>query len=257
MKFARKIFFGLLCASLLAACTNIVKNETPLAAAPDKSVVNQNKKERIDALNNSVFCISVRVKGKDFNGKYSVGTAFLIGGGLLASALHVQTKAGELAGEFNKGTSQIVAWKTLPSGDYVEFPIELFVSDKNSDLAIYRFDDADIKTNPKFSGIKPLMLAENLPPIGEEVVAIGYYGDYQFPFNSIGNVSMIDKNEDIFSDITIMPGNSGAPVCSLETGEVLGITVSVLDLGNETVRFGIAKRAAKMRELLQKLEKKN
>ena len=44
-----------------------------------------------------------------------------------------------------------------------------------------------------------------------------------------------------------------APVCDLETGEVLGVTTDVLDLGNETVRYGIAKRASKLRELLQKL----
>ena len=105
--------------------------------------------------------------------------------------------------------------------------------------------------------MKPMALAENLPLIGEEVVSIGYYGDYEFPFNSIGNVAMIDKNEEILSDLTIMPGNSGAPVCNLETGEVLGVTISVLDLGNETVRFTIAKRASKLKELLQRLEKKS
>ena len=65
---------------------------------------------------------------------------------------------------------------------------------------------------------------------------------------------MIDKNEDIFSDLTLMPGNSGAPVFDLETGEVLGVTTDVLDLGNETVRYGIAKKSAKLRELLQKLQ---
>ncbi len=47
--------------------------------------------------------------------------------------------------------------------------------------------------------MKPLTLAENLPPIGKEVISIGYYGDYEFPFNSIGNVAMIDKNEEILA----------------------------------------------------------
>ena len=50
-----------------------------------------------------------------------------------------------------------------------------------------------------------------------------------------------------------MPGNSGAPIGSLETGEVLGVTTDVLGLGNETVRFGIVKRAVKLRGILQKL----
>lgn len=255
MKIPRKIFLCLLCASLLASCADTGNLES--LAATDNSISNLRKKERIAALNDSVFCISVVVKGKSFEGKPSVGTGFIVGNGLLASALHVETKAVELSRTFQKNTSKIVAWKTLRTGERVEFPIELFVSDKNSDLAVYRFDDKILKENPKFSAIKPLILAENLPPIGEEVLAIGYYGTYEFPFNSLGNVAMIDKNEEIISDITIVPGNSGGPICSPETGEVLGITISVLDLGNETVRFGIAKRASKLKELLKKLEKKN
>lgn len=189
--------------------------------------------------------------------KFSVGTAFLIEGGFLASAFHVQTKAAQLARQFETKNYEIIAWKTFQTGEYIQFPIELFVSDKNTDLALYRFDNKALKEHPKASLMKPLKLAENLPPLGEEVVSIGYYGDYEFPFNSIGNVAMIDKNEEILSDLTIMPGNSGAPVCALETGEVVGVTISVLDLGNETVRFTIAKRASKLRELLQRLEKKN
>jgi S1-C subfamily serine protease len=255
MKISRKIFLCLLCASLLASCAGEIKHEP--AAVSASSAPNQTKKERINALNDSVFCISIIVKGKKFEKNFSVGTGFIVGNGYLASALHVQTKAGQLAKEFEKNTYRLVARKTFQTGEYLEFPIELFVSDENTDLAVYRFDDRALRENPKFSAIKPLTLAENLPPLGEEVVAIGYYGDYELPFNSTGNISMIDKNEDIFSDVTIIPGNSGGPICSLETGEVLGITVSVLDLGNETVRFGIAKRASKLKELLQKLERKN
>ncbi len=257
IRFSQKFVFCLICLSFLTSCTTQGKVEPPSAIqqpGPDRT---QNKKERIDRLSASVFCISIVSKGNNFKNKYSVGTAFLVGKGLLASALHVQAKAGELSKTFKSNEYEMIAWKTFDAVDYIHFPIELFVSDKTTDMAIFRFDDKILKENPKFSMIQPLTLAENLPAVGDEVIAIGYYGDYQFPFNSVGNVSMIDKNDDIFSDVTIVPGNSGAPICSLETGEVLGITVSVLDLGNETVRFGIAKRASKLRELLQRLEKKN
>jgi S1-C subfamily serine protease len=172
---------------------------------------------------------------------------------LIASAFHVQTKAEEMVGKFAKLTSKIVAWKKFNTGGVVEFPIEIVVSDEKSDLAIYRFDFKTLQEQQKFAAVKPLVLAADLPPLGEEVLSIGYYATYEFPFNSIGNVSMIDKDEDIVSDLTLMPGNSGAPVCSLESSEVLGVTTDVLDLGNESVRFGIAKRAAKLREILQKL----
>lgn len=252
-KNSRKIFLFLIVSLFLFSCANT--NEENKLQAQKNGETNQSKKDRIAALGKSVFCISIIVKGRNFENKYAVGTGFLVGSGWLASAEHVHIKAGQLAKDLHNDAYELVAWKEFENGDYLQFPIELFVSDKNTDMAIFRFDDKDFKTNPKFSGIKSLALAEKLPPLGEEVVAIGYYGDYKFPFNSIGNVSMIDKNEDIVSDVTIIPGNSGAPICSLETGEVLGITVSVLDMGNETVRFGIAKRASKLRELLEKLEK--
>ncbi len=251
MKISRKFLLCLICLSFLFSC--ISQNQKESITALDNSAANQSRNERIAALNDSVFCISIAVKGKNIQGRYSVGTGFLIGEGLIASALHVQSKAEELAKKFENSSYKIISWKKFKTGESVEFPIEITVSDKDNDLAIYRFDSKVLQENPKFSAIKPLALAENLPPLGEEVVSIGYYGEYQFPFNSIGNVAMIDENEDIFSDLTLMPGNSGAPVCDLETSEVLGVTTDVLDLGNETVRFGIAKRAAKLRELLQKL----
>jgi S1-C subfamily serine protease len=252
MNLLRKIILFAICFCLLSC-----------AGADEKTVANnvsnqtQTKKERIKTLDESVFCISIAAKGKTFLPKDAVGTGFLVGDGLLASALHVQTKAAEMLKYLDKNSYELIAWKTFDAIDYAQFPIELYSFDKNTDLAIFRFDANVLKDKPKFAQIKPLALAENLPALGEEVVSIGFFGEYQFPFNSMGNVSMIDKNEDIVSDLTIVPGNSGAPVCSLETGEVLGITVSVLNLGNETVRFGISKRASKMRELLQNLEKKN
>lgn len=244
MKIIRQLFLCLICLGLFSSCAPQNKND---------SAANANKKELIAVLNNSVFCISVIIKGADYEKRFSVGTGFLIGEGLLASAAHVHTKALEMPGKFGQPTSKIVAWKKLDTGEVAQFPIEVAASDERSDLAIYRFDPKILREIPKFARVKPLVLAENLPSLGAEVVSVGYYAAYEFPFNSLGNVSMIDVNEDIFSDLTLMPGNSGAPVCDLESGAVIGVTTDVLDLGNETVRFGIAKRAAKLRELLQKL----
>lgn len=216
------------------------------------SCVGSTKKERIAELNNSVFCISIIVKGKDFEKRVSVGTGFLVAENILATAFHIEAKSVELPKYFQNATSQIIAWKRFQNGEILQFPIKLKNSDEKNDLALYVFDRSAISKKANAMAIKPLRLADKLPEIGEEVVSIGYYGEYEFPFTSTGTISMIDANEDIFSDLTLMPGNSGAPVCMLETGEVVGLTISVLDLGNETVRYGIAKRAAKLKELLQK-----
>ena len=227
----------LICFSLFLSCTNY-----------------NGKTERIAALNDSVFCISILVKNSDGEKRYSIGTGFLIADNLIASALHVQSKSEELFKYSKNTSSQLIAWKRFRSGEIIQFPIKIAISDKDGDLAIYQFDDKTLRENQKFAAIKPLSLAESLPMPGEEVLSIGYYGTYEFPFNSIGNVAMIDVNDDIFSDLTLMPGNSGAPVCDLKTGKVLGVTTNVLDLGNETVRYGIAKKSQKLTELLQKLK---
>ena len=91
MKLHGKIFLCVICLSFFFSCTAQTNNEPALAA--DKFVSKPGNKERIAELNNSVFCISIVVKGT-VRRKFSVGTAFLVGRGLLASALHVQTKAG-------------------------------------------------------------------------------------------------------------------------------------------------------------------
>ena len=244
MKIVRQFLICLICLSFISSCALQNKNHT--AARLDR-------KQLIARLNDSVFCISVIIKSRDYEKRFSVGTGFLIGEGLIASAMHVQSKAEEMPGKYEKPTSKTVAWKKFETGEVVEFPIGIAASDEKSDLAVYRFDRKALQGNAKFAAVKPLELAGELPPLGQEVISIGYYGAYDFPFNSLGNVSMIDVNEDIFSDLTLMPGNSGAPVCDLETGKVLGITTDVLYLGNETVRYGIAKRAAKLHELLRKL----
>jgi S1-C subfamily serine protease len=73
----------------------------------------------------------------------------------------------------------------------------------------------------------------------------------EFPFNSLGNVSTIDNGEDIYSDVTLMPGNSGSPLVSMKTGEVLGVNVKVMTMGDGTIRLGIAKRISKLGELMK------
>lgn len=252
MKNFLTIIFLLLCFGFLSSsCFN--QSERQIAVeSKDSDARQKNKEERAAALNKSVFCISIRIKGRDFERKISIGTGFLIDDYLLATAFHVETRAEELSRYFRASTYRIVAWKRLNADEIIEFPVERTLFNREDDLAIYQFSSKILRENPKIAPVKPLALAENLPPVGAEVVSIAFYGDYEYPFNSFGNVSMIDVNEDIVSDITLMSGNSGGPLCDLRTGEVLGINTSVMTLGNQNVRFGIAKRAAKLKALLPK-----
>lgn len=147
-----------------------------------------------------------------------------------------------------KSRRELIAWKKLANGETINLPLEFVGKDDDSDLAIYRFDQTKLKEHKTAI----LKLADRLPAISEEVVSIGYYGDYEMPFSSLGAVSMIDKNEDIYADLTLMPGNSGSPVCSVQTGEVFGVNIKVMTIGDGTIRLGIAKKAEKLKTLLDR-----
>jgi S1-C subfamily serine protease len=206
------------------------------------------REERISEINKSVFAISVVYKFEDAEKRAVSGTGFLVGENLIASAAHVQSEIEKLMRLSPKSVRTLVAWKKLPEGETISFPLEFIGKDEEADLGLYRFERANFENTE----IKPLRLAKGLPAIGEEVVSIGYYGGYEMPFNSLGAVSMIDKDDEIYSDLTLMPGNSGSPVCSLRTGEVYGVNIKVMAIGDGTIRLGIAKRAEKLKALLEK-----
>ena len=230
MKMRSKIIFTTLLLPLIFSCSRI------------------SKEERIASINNSVFAISVVFKYEGAEKRVTSGTGFLVGRNLIASAAHVQNEIEKLTNFSPKSSRRAIAWKRFSNGETISFPIEFVGQDAESDLAIYRFDAEKLKEH-KISALK---LADRLPAVGEEIISIGYYGDYEFPFNSLGTISMIDKNEDIFADLTLMPGNSGSPLCSIQTGEVFGVNIKVMAIGDGTIRLGIAKSADKLKMLLEK-----
>lgn len=223
-------------------------------SSPDVKI---GKEERIATINNSVFCISIVYKNHPNIKKRAFGTGFLVADNLLATAFHVKKDIEQTTMMGVRDSYQIIAWKRFENGDYLEFPIELLKFDADSDMAIYRFDAGVLKEQSKNHQVKPLVVADRLPLIGEEVLSIGYYGELDFPFNSLGNVSMINNTDDIYSDLTLMSGNSGSPLCSMRTGEVFGLNTSVMTMGDGTIRLGIAKKSAKLKELLAKVSESN
>lgn len=210
------------------------------------------KEERIAEINNSVFCLSTKIPNPNLASKIAIGTGFFVADNLLATAFHVKEDLEKGTSADNSAKRQIIAWKKFDNGDYVELPVELLEADKNSDLAIYRFDAEKLRQAAKSHPIKPLVLADRLPNIGEDILSVGYYGILEMPFNSLGNVSTIQKTEDIYSDVTLMPGSSGGPLCSMQTGEVLGVNIMVMTMGDGVVRVGIAKRISKLKTLIEK-----
>lgn len=244
-----KIFLllAVICAFGASCAENRVSSQTAFAG-----VQNVSKEKRINDANNSVFCLSIVVSTTRFPLRKAIGTGFLISENLLATAAHVKDDLDKSVANFPPQKAKIVAWKKFDSGDFIEIPLKIRAFDKNSDMALYSFDAEVLRPQLKSREIKFLPLADRLPDLGEDILSIGYYGIMEFPFNSLGNVSMIDNGEDIYADMTLMPGNSGSPLVSIKTGEVLGLNVKVMTIGDGTIRLGIAKRISELKKLIEK-----
>jgi S1-C subfamily serine protease len=210
------------------------------------------KEERIKELNKSIFCLSVVVPNIQNPVRRAIGTGFLVSENLLATAFHVKGDLDRQAGQRPKFPGQIIAWKKFDDGELLMIPLKFAAADSVADIALFSFDPQIINPPATKRKITPLPFAKRLPNIGEDILSIGYYGLMEFPFHSLGNVSTIDKDEDIYSDLTLMPGNSGSPLISMRTGEILGVNVKVMTMGDGTIRLGIAKRISKLTQLMKK-----
>ncbi len=255
MKFRLEIVFTILIIAVLSACEAGKNSEKKL-------IINQNssKEERIVELNKPVFCLSVVIPNSPNPKRRAIGTGFLVSENLLATAFHVKEDLDKEVSRYLSSKlhnvlppAQIMAWKKFENGDYLEFPLNLAGFDQDSDLALFSFEVEDLKQQAKTREITPFLLADRLPDLGEDILSIGYYSEMEFPFNSLGNVSTIENGEDIYSDLTLMPGNSGSPLISMKTGEVLGLNIKVMTMGDGTIRLGISKKISKLQELIKRV----
>ncbi len=253
-----KVRFGmipvLLAICFWSACTTGQSFETRPNEAPPILNSSGSKEEKIAEFNKSIFCLSVITPKFPNPKRRAIGTAFLVSDKLLATAFHVKQDLDRQAAQSAKFAGHIIAWKKFEDGEYFEIPIKFVVADPKSDLALFSFDAEGLKPQAKKRNIKPLPLADRLPNFGEDILSVGYYGMMEFPFNSLGNVSNIENNEDIYADLTLMPGNSGSPLISMKTGEVLGVNIKVMTIGDGTMRLGIAKKISKLNELMKQVK---
>ncbi|HRH46321.1 MAG TPA: serine protease [Pyrinomonadaceae bacterium] len=246
-----KIGFGIICFVLVCFLNACETNKS----APKRLAINPQspKEEKIKELNKPIFCLSVIIPNFPKLERRAIGTGFLVWENLIATAFHVNKDLDSIISSNSIPNKKIIAWKKFEDGEILEIPLKLIASDQNSDLALFSFDTENIQPQFQKRDIKPFQLADRLPDLGEDILSVGYYNLMEFPFNSLGNVSTIEKDEDIYSDVTLMPGNSGSPLVSMKTGEVLGVNIKVMTMGDGTIRLGIAKRISKLSELMGKV----
>lgn len=93
------------------------------------------------------------------------------------------------------------------------------------------------------SAFQPVELSIGLPPIGTEVLALGYpLGTSAMTLTrGIVSASFYENGYWIQTDAAINPGNSGGPLVSYETGQVVGVnTAKEVDVGVEGVGYAIS-----------------
>ncbi|MFN7106566.1 MAG: S1C family serine protease, partial [Pyrobaculum sp.] len=168
---------------------------------------------------------------------HGVGSAFSIGGGLFATALHVVEAAGEVA-------------VVTPEGEVAEAVVVAI--DPQEDLALLY---SELRAPPL-----PLGSALRLR-VGETVVALGYpLALLDRPTATFGIVSAVGRSLQvgerrfeflIQTDAAINPGNSGGPLVNAR-GEAVGVNSSII-AGAQGIGFAVPIDLAKiMAEMVAK-----
>ena len=179
------------------------------------------------------------VVGIDGRSPQVTGTAFFVGdGSLVATAAHVYWAMGSQINNQRGGI--MFLQKVSLKGDHMfRVPVELIKTDDEHDVALFGLDRRAITAMwPDFK-IKPLSLAKQVPEIGESTVFLGYFGSDQLPIGISGMIAGFSKVQvasglidDLIVDGMANAGQSGGPLISIKTGEVVGImTISVPMVG--------------------------
>ena len=196
-----------------------VQRNLPEVVAPEGVLA-----EVFDNTRPATLRVEARVDSLFLGGPLGVGSGFFISPeGLVVTAYHV-VDTSEIPERY-KGNVEFLA----VTPDEQEYSLKLVGFDAYLDLAVMQ---AEVVGEVPF-----LPLAESLPRVGSEVVAIGNSRD-SFLEARAGRVTQIgvDAPRARFADDTIQltaalaPGDSGGPVIN-EQGEVLGV-VSYIALNN-------------------------
>lgn len=80
-----------------------------------------------------------------------------------------------------------------------------------------------------------------LPKIGDDVFYFGYFGGDENPLACRGIVAGHDELTNILFDKPVLPGQSGSPLLSVQTGRVVGVVTATVPVTGTTLSVGISR----------------
>jgi len=150
------------------------------------------------------------------------GTAIVIGKRQMLTAGHV------FSGPLNRYAvifgyemaNKAGGYQTIFPTDSVYFPVKITKRSGDMDIAVF---DVDRDLNAA-----PIKLSKDpTPPVNEPIYMIGF--PYGLPKKVAANASIISPTQEpvcFYTSLDAFQGNSGSPIFSLKTNEVIGILVS-------------------------------
>jgi Trypsin-like peptidase domain len=223
--------FAVVIAIGVAGCGGSSKPQTGAETAATPTVTASQSSAPSDplaALVSKTKSAVIRIE-TDACGLQEVGTGFLIGPRLVATVEHVVDGASSI--ELVQGGGRPVAAGTVVGEDQAR-------------------DVALIQSSAPIEG-KVLQLASRAPKLGESVAALGFplglpLTVTQGSVSGLGRTVPINgtsRRQMVQTDAAVNPGNSGGPLISLDTSEVVGL----VDLGTNQangIAFAVSARVA-------------
>jgi hypothetical protein len=164
----------------------------------------------------------------------SFGTGFFIrDDGLIATASHVYLKALNAIVDARAGVVIARRFSRTNRGQWVGAPIQLVAQDYQHDVVLLKMQSVDPMWK-QVGGVVPLPLDDGTTlEDGAQVCMRGYFGSDDFPVFLKGATAGItglgpSLVQELLIVLPVVPGQSGSPLMSVETGRVVGVLTAIV-----------------------------